>query len=184
MRADAREHRRRMISSYLDLAEEGGIVTMERVAEAADVTRMTLYRHFGDRDTLRRAAVAQLIDDTGRVLRELPDEDPIEEVLEAVIDGGFAVARRVRALSTGLDYGEPALKRRWRRAVAPLVRRLRAAQERGELRRDAPPGYLADALVSLLEAALDHGAGLDARTRTRWVLTLFLRGAERGNEPD
>jgi hypothetical protein len=43
--------------------------------------------------------------------------------------------------------------------VAPLVRRLRAAQERGELRLDAPPEYLDDALVSLLEATSTTAQG-------------------------
>jgi AcrR family transcriptional regulator len=178
MRADARDHRLRIMSGYLDLVEEGGPVTMERVASAARVTRTTLYRHFSDRDALRRAAVAQLIDDTADIFRRLPDDEPIEQVLEGVIEGGFGLARRVRTLSTGLDYEDPELARRWRRAVAPLVRRLRAGQQRRELRRDLPPELLADALVGLIETSLDHSAGLDLRSRTRAVLTLFLRGAE------
>jgi AcrR family transcriptional regulator len=178
MRADAKDHRTRIMSSYLDLVAEGGAITMERVAAAAGVTRVTLYRHFGDRDALRRAAVAQLIDETAGVFRQLSDDAPIEQTLEPVIAGGFTLARRFRAISTGVDYGDPDLTRHWRRAVAPLVRRLRTAQQRGELRSDLPPELLADALIALIETSLDHSAGLDVRSRTRAVLGLFLRGTE------
>jgi AcrR family transcriptional regulator len=184
MRADARHHRERIMAGYLDLAMDGGPVTMERVAEAAGVTRITLYRHFGDRDALRRAAVAQLIDDAAAMLAMVSDDDPIAQALEPAIDRGAALARRFRAIGTGLDYGDPELKRRWRRAVAPFVRRLLTAQRHGELRDDLPPELLADALIALLDTSLDHSAGLDARSRTRAVLTLFLRGAERTGQRD
>ena len=73
------------------VTEEGAeAVSMRRVATAAGITPMAIYRHFADRDALLRAVA----DDLGTQLRELwvapdPDADPetlVREQLRRFLD--------------------------------------------------------------------------------------------------
>ncbi len=47
---------------------------MDEVAEAAGVTRMTVYRYFGDRESVVRAAFLQLADALDAVVADLGGE--------------------------------------------------------------------------------------------------------------
>src|SRR4051794_32025000 len=54
-RADAARNRRQILDAARRLLDESPGATMGQIAQAAELGRSTLYRHFGDRDELVQA---------------------------------------------------------------------------------------------------------------------------------
>lgn len=125
--AAAAEKRSTLLTAAIDLLRERSIseFTLDAVATAAGVTRLTVYNHFGSRRGLLEAVLDQLAEN-GK-LRRLPaaldHEDPVA-ALEALVDifcdfwaGDPAVMRLHEAIALDAEFGE-------------LLR------QRGELRRE------------------------------------------------
>lgn len=184
MRADAAENRKKIIDAYLDLLRpRGPEPTISDVAASADVSRVTLYRHFDDRDDLRHAAFMHILDHVDEMVHATiapsdPTNRPIEAQLTDLIDGFFGHGMRIHLLLNGQDYFEPGLVRGWASWLRPIVRFMQAAQDRGDLRDDLPPRWLVDVLLSLVQAVIVYPHDLPGRNATQVVLTTFLRGAE------
>lgn len=179
MRADAEANRTHIIDAYLDyLTEHRRAPTMEDVAATARLTRGTVYRHFGDRDALRQAALARVLDSAEDLFGDaLAAPEPINAALVAIVERGSLLLRQVQALSTGQDHDDTRLLQRWHRFMRPLVQAVADAQARGELRPDLPATWLAETLLWLTHA-MSSRVDLGLRqTRTEIVLATFLDGA-------
>lgn len=97
MRSDAKRNRDRLLDSARALfAERGGDVPLEDVAQAAGVSRTTLYRHFVTREELAATIFEESVADIERrsaALRDRPDG--VKVLLDFVLDSqlsnrGFA----------------------------------------------------------------------------------------------
>ena len=161
------------------LAERGDSASMADIAEAAGVSRATLYRYFPSRDALVRGledtAVAALNDKLADA--EL-DTVPVREAVARLTRGFVAVGNRYVALER----------------LGPKPAHLGAAQEQlgqalhtlfkrgiadGTLRSDLTPEILVQVYAGLIEAAIGmsaHGTGPEQASAA--VLTIFLNGAE------
>jgi AcrR family transcriptional regulator len=179
MRADAAQNRDRIVRAYLSLVDERHLdPPMAAVADAADVARITLYRHFADRDALRRAALVRALDDAREHLRAVIETpQPIEDALTAIVRENVARARQVQVLTSGNDAWDRRLNRYWLEWVAPFVEFLRSAQRRGELRDDLPAAWLADLLFWSLQAAAVGLSLRDEHDPAAIVVASFLDGA-------
>lgn len=150
--------RSRILAAARDLAVENGFdeFTVEKVAEKAGVSRMTVYYQFGSKQELLEALLDRLAERGGidRLAEAMKREDPLDSLtgLIAVFCGFWAsdrvAIRRLRSWG-GLrpaGAGSDALERdaRRRRALESVVRRI--AQRHGK------PGkrYVKDA-VDLLQ---------------------------------
>src|SRR4030043_1141921 len=71
-----RTTRQRILLAARDLLATRGIrrVSMDEVAQAAGVTRVTVYRYFGDRETLVRAAFLHLADELDALVANREEE--------------------------------------------------------------------------------------------------------------
>jgi AcrR family transcriptional regulator len=98
LREDARSRTRARIieGAILAVAESGLDATVDEIADAAGVSRRTVFRHFATHDDLLVAAISEavLIIDTSMPLPPLPEED-IREWLHVSARSVHALLRRV-----------------------------------------------------------------------------------------
>jgi TetR/AcrR family transcriptional regulator, mexCD-oprJ operon repressor len=185
MRTDAAKNRDRIIDAYIELASpHRAYPTPTDVADAAGVSRVTLYRHFSDGEALRRAASIRLLDDVTDFLEEaIGGDGTIEEKLTAITDGMFVRVGKMQLLFSGQDWYDRKSMSHWTAWIRPLVNLIRSGQESGELRVDLPADWMADALLWLLYGATIIPAGFDRYNVARRVVSTFLDGT-RGSQND
>jgi TetR/AcrR family transcriptional repressor of mexJK operon len=168
--------------------------SMDAVAAAAGVSKLTVYSHFTDKQTLFCAAVMatcqiQLPD----LLFEYPEGAPVEEVLltiarnfQALISSDEAVKLSRLIMAQGsLDpsFGEYFYEAGPKRVLAGMEALLRGAHERGLLRIDNPL-RAAEHFFCLVKGAPDYRLllgcagpleGDEAEAHVREVVGVFLR---------
>ena len=150
----------RILDAALDLVAASGLrnLTMEGAATRAGVGRMTVYRRFGDRESLVDALTAR---ESRRCLAELDRAvDPLLPVAEGIARGFAASLRLIRthplldrfarhepeAALAALNADGAAILAMGREFVAA---RLREAQARGELDPELETTHAAELLVRL-----------------------------------
>jgi len=168
--------------------------SMDAVAAAAGVSKLTVYSHFTDKQTLFCAAVMatcqiQLPD----LLFEYPEGAPIEEVLltiagnfQALISSDEAVKLSRLIMAQGsLDpsFGEYFYEAGPKRVLAGMEALLRGAHERGLLRIDNPL-HAAEHFFCMVKGAPDYRLllgcagpleGDEAEAHVREVVGVFMR---------
>ena len=191
--------RRLLRRAALDLVAEHGFsnVTVEDIAEAADVSARTFFNYFASKEAALfgtdpdRLAVLR-----GRLAHEMPGE-PVLDVLRAVLAGDAqAVADELRALG-----GDPAdWVRRMKEAHAdPHLRAARAAQmamvERAiteglaerlgtDPDRDPYPGLLAATAAAAVRTSMSYWAGSGGTVPLDLLITLAFRALAGGLPED
>src|SRR5262245_59865626 len=131
---------------------------MERIAEAAGVTRQTVYAHFPSRDVLLSAVVDELTSETMEAIDGLDlDKGPALDKLIKLINVSWREFEQHPLLlqlppSVGQDERHDPVVERFER----LIRR---GQRAGDITRDLPVTWLISALI-----ALGHAAGEAAAT--------------------
>jgi TetR/AcrR family transcriptional repressor of mexCD-oprJ operon len=147
--------------------------SMAEIADAAGITRATLYRYFPGREALIQALEAMANEEAGRRLAEANlDQVPVDEGL----------ARATRALVTvGQDF---IVLLRERRPPEPgftwaLEALLQRGREDGQIRTDVPLDTLVESLLVLIGACVRTGrpAGMGVEDVSSTALRLFLTGA-------
>ncbi|EKT4456629.1 TetR/AcrR family transcriptional regulator [Pseudomonas putida] len=168
--------------------------SMDAVAAAAGVSKLTVYSHFTDKQTLFCSAVMatcqiQLPD----LLFEYPEGVPVEEVLltiarnfQALISSDEAIKLSRLIMAQGsLDpsFGEYFYEAGPKRVLAGMEALLRGAHERGLLRIDNPL-RAAEHFFCLVKGAPDYRLllgcagpleGDEAEAHVREVVGVFLR---------
>ncbi|MBC3475570.1 MULTISPECIES: TetR/AcrR family transcriptional regulator [Pseudomonas] len=168
--------------------------SMDAVAAAAGVSKLTVYSHFQDKQTLFCSAVMatcqiQLPD----LLFEYPEGVPVEEVLlniargfQALISSDEAVKLSRLIMAQGsLDpsFGEYFYEAGPKRVLAGMEALLRGAHERGLLRIDNPL-RAAEHFFCLVKGAPDYRLllgcagpleGEEAEAHVREVVGIFVR---------
>ena len=143
MPAIERTTRARILDAARDLLVSRGVrrVSMDDVAEAAGVTRMTVYRYFGDRDSLVEQAFLFMAESLEAALADIARQ-PQPDV-DAFLD---RIGAMVGTLPAGLPTAMDELRKthpeihaevrgRERRAIGELFERLYAgAEAQGRLR--------------------------------------------------
>jgi AcrR family transcriptional regulator len=145
-------------AARLVLAQRGLSVRVEDVAEAAGVSRRTVFRHFQSREALLAAALRDSMRSYGDRIPRYEDGRPLAEWLhEAFVVAHEMNARHGRvyfelALATELTgpLAEVAALRRAGRAE--LVKRFSETAWRASGASGSPPGWVVDAVAILLSA--------------------------------
>ncbi|WP_133970520.1 MULTISPECIES: TetR/AcrR family transcriptional regulator [Pseudomonas] len=168
--------------------------SMDAVAAAAGVSKLTVYSHFTDKQTLFCSAVMatcqiQLPD----LLFEYPDGAPVEEVLLTIARGFQALISSDEAVklcrlimaqgSLDPSFGEYFYEAGPKRVLAGMEALLRGAHERGLLRVDNPL-RAAEHFFCLVKGAPDYRLLLgcagplgedEAEAHVREVVGVFMR---------
>lgn len=160
-RTDALRNREAVLDAALDLLAVDPGASMQDIADASELGRSTVYRHFPTRDELFAA------------LQGVAVEHARQEA-EQVFESGEPFEATVRALSatmleTGIRYRfmlstEIAVSRELqvarRRPDSPIRTYFEECQERGEIRDDLPVDWIMSSFQALsLVAMEDHRDG-------------------------
>ena len=179
----------RILLAARDLLVARGVrrVSMDDVAQAAGVTRVTVYRYFGDRESLVRAAFLHLADSLDAVVADLarelnPDVDAflarIGEVMTTLPAGlQAATADLQRAYPT--VYAE--VRDRERRAIGALFDLLYSGAEaqgriRPGLRRPVVEILFWEVVTGFLDYPALQDQGLSPAEVYRTIVDVFLNG--------
>jgi AcrR family transcriptional regulator len=172
-RADARQNRARILAAaHSRFAADGLAAEMDQIAREAGVAVGTLYHHFGTKEALLEAVVAEGIQDFDDYVHGLLAEpDPwagVEGLFRHLAD--HLVHDRAFSELIGAQPALRASTTAIKQAMGPLVQQiLTRAQAAGQLRADV---VVAD--VPLLLAGLSAGQGTPA-SRERY-LDIVLSG--------
>jgi TetR/AcrR family transcriptional regulator, mexCD-oprJ operon repressor len=160
------------------LAQQGQQASMSDVAAAAGVARATVYRYFPNREALLEAVGQLALDDAGERLRaaridEVEVADGLERAVRALVTvgDGFVVLARERTRPDTAGFDE--------RIGAPMRNLFARGQELGEIRRDVPAVWLAEALFGLVVNVLGAGPALGIEDTIAAISSVFLDGARR-----
>lgn len=156
-RADAERSIAAILDAAIPLLGDRPDASMEDIAEAAGVTRQTVYAHFSSRDALLGAVVARVTEQVAAAIdaAEL-DRGSATDALVRFVDASWQTLERTPLLlrlpvvpvgpREELDRHEPITSR-----LAELIQR---GQRAGEFDRDVSPQWLLAATI-----ALGHAAG-------------------------
>ena len=145
------------MQATLDLLAKGGFdaTTMDEIAASAGVGKNTIYRRWSSKEELVIDAVRSLT-----AAADPEDHEDVRELLRAQIRATqqtFDDPRTGRVLPVVLGelHRNPELAAAWtERVIGPrrrtLVKRVRSAVERGELRRGTDPNLVADLVLGPL----------------------------------
>lgn len=154
-RIDVERHRRALLAAAADELSRNPEASMADVAQAAKLTRATLYRHFSNRQTLLKAIQAEALTRATETLVACRlGEGNALEALGRVIDALGKQGMRFRIILTRVpDLNARFLAQR-NQVLAPVVDVVKRGQIEGSIRADLSPEWIVTAMASLLMAAV------------------------------
>ena len=179
-RADADRSRTAILAAAIALLDEQPDASLERIAEAAHVTRQTVYAHFSSRDVLLNAALDELTAETLEAIDALDlDQGPALGNVLRLVDLAWRTFER-HPLLLHLPHNTPPGRTHDERhdPVADRFERLiRRGQRAGEITRDLPAHWLVTTLITLGHAAGESVATgrLTTRTANKTLHTTITR---------
>jgi AcrR family transcriptional regulator len=148
---------------------------MASIASAAGVARATLYRYFPTRtvllEQLRESVVARVGEELEAArLEKGPSRRAIERSARALLAAGdaFAVVAANELLSRSDGFE--------RRVAEPVRRAFERGQERGDVRDDVSPRFLAEALIGLAAAVYRLSDAVGREDLVAGVADVFIDG--------
>jgi AcrR family transcriptional regulator len=175
-RADADRSRAAILAAAVVLLDEQPEASLERIAEAAHVSRQTVYAHFTSRDVLLNAVLDQFTQETLEAIDNLElDEGPALDKLLRLINLSWRTFEQHPLLlhvprTAGPDERHDPVTERFTR----LIRR---GQNTGEITRELPVDLLVTSVVALGHAAGESVAAgrLSTRTANKTLNTTITR---------
>lgn len=199
-RSDAR--RRQILRAAVPLMERSGspAVSMQAIADEAEVSVGLIYRYFASKQELVQAVTEGVLDDMGRLLAEAlePEEDPVRQIAGAftayctvIRDNRQAVMLTYRESNTLDEAGRSVVKDLEIRTVEPLRSAVDAAVEQGLLRPIHTELFAYDLLTVAHSWALKHWYFAPRmtfeeflRSQTALLLSTAILPEHRGRYPD
>lgn len=151
-RSDVVRHRARILDVAAATLRSDPRAGLVRIADAAGLTRTTMYAHFPSRAALVEAVIATAVD---AAAAEWDDEDPAAAMEDRLRRSWAAFAGQSGLSAAGLDALGP---ERLHELHAPLRDRVRALADRGRAEGTVDPAADPDWLVRTW-FALVHAAG-------------------------
>jgi TetR/AcrR family transcriptional regulator, mexCD-oprJ operon repressor len=167
------------------IGDRGESASMTEVAEAAGISRATLYRYFASREDLLRALSAAAIEDArlrlvAADLESVPVPEAVARLARAMV-GSAVNSSVILAEPQYIDKDEAELK-----IGVPIRALLQRGMDDGTLRNDLPLELLSRLWGGLLAGAVhsmsqqNHDMGVEGVSAA--VTGVFLRGA--GRDPE
>jgi AcrR family transcriptional regulator len=182
LRRDAERNRRRILEAAAEVFAERGLgVTMDDIADRADVGVGTVYRRFPDKELLIEALFEDRVEEIVSLAQQALAEDDPWEALVGFLERGQALQACNRGLKELLLSSEHGRERvtSVRERMAPLGEALvKRAQASGQLRPDVK-GTDLPLIHVMLGGIVDFTRDVDADTWRR-VLAIIVDGLRAG----
>jgi AcrR family transcriptional regulator len=170
-RADAERSIAAILDAAVEVLSASPAASMEEIAQAAGVSRQTVYAHFLSREALLRAVQDRAVTDTVAAIdaAEL-DEGPPVAALERLVSAGWKTLERYPLL---MDLRVPLTPKEEHDLHRPILERLERLIRRGQraraFDRRLPPAWLLASYLALSHAAAEevHAGRLDADDAAR-----------------
>jgi AcrR family transcriptional regulator len=158
-------------------ATRGERANLSDVAVAAGMARATVYRYFPNRRRLLDELARHAAEDAHERLKAarisaVPIEEGVTRAVRAFVDMGDAFVVLVRERGAGGTEADEFE----RRVARPLREMLESGRAAGRIREDIPADSLAEFLVGIAAAAVQHGS-LDRDDTVATITRAFLGGA-------
>jgi AcrR family transcriptional regulator len=163
-REQTTDHRRaaaeRSIEAILDAAERllatGADASMSAIAQAAGVSRVTLYAHFPTRPEVLEAVAERVVSSGAEAIADADagsgePAEALDRVIEAAwgkLDRNLQLVAAARA-----ELSETALRRAHEQLDAPMLALIKRGQRAGVFRKDVPASWLLATYYALMHAA-------------------------------
>ncbi|SDU77834.1 TetR/AcrR family transcriptional regulator [Jiangella alkaliphila] len=157
-RADAERSIARIVAAARELLGRDPAATIDEIAAAAGVGRMTLYGHFPNRAELVEAALVDALADGERTLSAVDLTGDPREALDRLLASSWSlVAESSSLLAAAQEVLPPGRVRQLHGAPAARLEELvRRGQRDGVFRTDLPIGWLVGAVHYLLKGAAEE----------------------------
>ena len=154
-RIDVVRHREALLAAAADELSRNPEASMADVAQAAELTRATLYRHFSSRQSLLKAIQGEALSRASAILLGCRlDEGSALEVLRRVIDSLSKYGMRFRIILMRGSEANANFSTQRDLVFAPLVDVVRRGQREGDIQQDLSPEWVVSAMSSLLMTAV------------------------------
>ncbi|MER7669631.1 TetR family transcriptional regulator [Kitasatospora sp. NPDC096128] len=177
LRADAADNQRAILAAAARLWAEDPDAPVNAVADAAGVSRITVYRRFPTREALVDALREQAAHESADAIAGVdPLHSPPLQALERIVAALAEIAHRYQALYLpGITSTPAAADRDIRASLTDLVTR---AQSAGEVRADIPAGWVVTVISAHLAAAAraHHRGGTEPAETGRLLTATLLHG--------
>lgn len=161
--------------------------SIEDVAEAAEISKATLYNYFSSKEHLLQGIADAALEEIHQLVREdlrdQPDSlEKLRQVMEALVADSvryIALTRRIFYLNVSPDSELHGSRAELLEILDQLVRE---AQEQGRLRRDLPPEDLVEVFLGIYLLTqfgwedMEHRTEAECRRRVRRVIDQVLSG--------
>ena len=180
LRADARRNIRSILEAAARVLADDSTASMQAIADAAEVSRPTVYRHFADREELIEAIRVEVMEQAfERLAVATASTDPAAVSLERLIGDLAEIAVRYPLLGSLIGDPPPRKRKPPDHLVACFEELIARGRRDGTLRPDLRPEIFGPATMGTLFLALRAGnnRGLDPREVGTEVAALVLDGA-------
>ncbi|MGW0250563.1 TetR/AcrR family transcriptional regulator [Nocardia goodfellowii] len=156
-RADAERSRALILEAAARLLSEQPGAGMATIADAAGLTRQTVYAHFASRDELLTATVDHITAQAKAAFDAADlDDEPATDALLRLLDIGWRFFRKSPILHHVGAFAGPGVRSRAVPLNARLLALIRRGQEGGEFDATASAQWLVAAIIALGNAAGDE----------------------------
>ncbi|ONI92676.1 hypothetical protein ALI22I_02745 [Saccharothrix sp. ALI-22-I] len=177
-RADAERNIEAIVRAGLACFTERPDVSMTSIAQAAGVSRVTLYTHFPTREELLVRVLDSAVAEADRALAAV-DDGPADEVLSQIVRSSWDVLGRYRNLMLAAEVLTPQELRGTHRLTLDRIARLVVrGQAEGTFRDDLGAEWIVTIFYSLVHsAALEVTEGRMSSAEAADALDRTLRAA-------
>jgi AcrR family transcriptional regulator len=157
--------RKSLIHTAKDLFFKYGIkrVTVEEICQEANVSKMTFYKHFKNKNELVKTMIIQMTDDALEKYRSLMDsdvpfEEKVRETIQLKLEGTDQMSQAF--FSDYIPDAEPELHdfihQRMHETMGLIIQDYTEAQERGDIRQDIKIEFILWYLNKMLDMMGDE----------------------------
>ncbi|GAB3424296.1 TetR/AcrR family transcriptional regulator [Flindersiella endophytica] len=144
-----------IIEVAADVLTEREGASMAELAQAAGVSRATLYRYFPNRDALLRALLETAVTDLkGRLTDARIDDVPVDEAIARITRALITAASKYRTLTTLEKSPDEEAEADRLLLLAPLRKLFRRGKLEGVFRADLPLETLVAVYAGMVEGAV------------------------------